>query len=228
MVVIAIIAILAAMLLPALSAARERARSASCLSNVKQHLTATIMYAGDNKDMSPNIWNPDTNNIGAYSSPSGLGVLYIQGYNESVDTYYCPSGTHFNKDTHFLKEGDNGACYAGYSHIAWQFNYNVYDSYRLSGNYPKFAQTGEAPSSPSSMPACGDILFANGGGANSLAEKCWQGYHGKSFNIGWADGHADAFNDTAQYIKKNNSDWHMAIWAWEYVWHKAEGKSCHY
>ena len=50
LVVIAIIAILAAMLLPALSAARERARSANCVSQLKQIGLAQMMYGGDNKD----------------------------------------------------------------------------------------------------------------------------------------------------------------------------------
>jgi len=53
LVVIAIIAILAAMLLPALSAARERARSADCLAQFKQIGTAMTMYSNDNADCLP-------------------------------------------------------------------------------------------------------------------------------------------------------------------------------
>ena len=50
LVVIAIIAILAAMLLPALSKAREKARGISCVNILKQNITSELLYAGDNDD----------------------------------------------------------------------------------------------------------------------------------------------------------------------------------
>ncbi|MCX8083279.1 MAG: type II secretion system GspH family protein, partial [bacterium] len=53
LVVVAIIAILAAMLMPALSRARESARRAVCMNNLKQIGTALEMYAQDNNQMYP-------------------------------------------------------------------------------------------------------------------------------------------------------------------------------
>ena len=60
LVVIAIIAILAAMLLPALSAARARAKDSACKSTLKQMGTSTILYCDDNKEWIP-LANGSTN-----------------------------------------------------------------------------------------------------------------------------------------------------------------------
>jgi len=65
LVVIAIIAILAALLLPALSKAKEQGRSVACKSNMRQTNLAMIMYAYDNNDYIPwpgevdRDWQPD-------------------------------------------------------------------------------------------------------------------------------------------------------------------------
>jgi type II secretory pathway pseudopilin PulG len=58
LVVVAIIAVLAALLLPSLRGARESARRITCLSNMRQLYTCFMLYAGDNSNRPPKTGNP--------------------------------------------------------------------------------------------------------------------------------------------------------------------------
>ena len=112
LVVIAIIAILAAILFPVFDKAREKARTASCQSNLKQLATAFLMYAQDYDEMTCCIslaW-PDThttytmNPMGQCASAlfnyhSSLGWWYswpfmIYPYVKSEQLFRCPSSTY--------------------------------------------------------------------------------------------------------------------------------------
>ena len=91
LVVIAIIAILAAMLLPALSSARERAKSTHCISNLRQCGLGMIQYAGDNNNMLPS--NQDKNGSAQFKCWPTMIASYIGYEFESGPAlFHCPSG----------------------------------------------------------------------------------------------------------------------------------------
>ncbi len=98
LVVIAIIAILAAILLPALSRAREHANRISCTGNCRQIGHAAAQYAVDNRDYLPSL--ADSNDSKIKMRPNFVSRLYPYLAGGSVPAtgklskiYYCPGST---------------------------------------------------------------------------------------------------------------------------------------
>lgn len=93
LVVIAIIAILAAMLLPALSQAREKARTISCVNNEKQLMLGFHMYVDSNDERAPVFvgYRSPSTVMGSSAYSYWFEQLYPHVQNDKV--FSCPSTT---------------------------------------------------------------------------------------------------------------------------------------
>ncbi len=108
LVVIAIIAILAAMLLPALSAAKRKAQGIACISNSKQICTAMIIYCGDSEEKFPigGKWLGSVTQLNAdYNADNtnttilvDAAVSPIASIMKSANVYKCPGDVYAAKN----------------------------------------------------------------------------------------------------------------------------------
>ena len=205
LVVIAIIAILAAMLLPALSAARERARSSSCTANLKQCGLSTLMYS-DSNDNWTFCAGPENASDAPYQASRWGKFIIDLGYLQDHKVLYCPSMNNVSKSpdkdtsrrfTYGFRLKNSSTLY---------FNLGMNFGWRLGKLTAAVVIRPE--SDPSAFMMIGDTIRTAGtpsfqdqmcvmdsGATTSMP---WRGgvhvRHGNTANITFADGHCESRN----------------------------------
>ena len=208
LVVIAIIAILAGMLLPALNSARERGRSATCTNNIKQIASASLAYSAANDDFIMPIYRGSwfwysKEMIGPY-----LGA-YLSGNSSTeysgVNSFWCPTNIHTRTSKTDGEDWNVTVYSGGKSHkVSYGLNANLhlYSSWLGNAVFDKKIKKLGKIKSPSSTYSLGDALSFTSCNKNSgvQAEGIFTGdgypyfyriafRHNKKNNAAWFDGH---------------------------------------
>lgn len=216
LVVIAIISILAAILFPVFARARENARRASCLSNLKQIGLAVLMYTQDYDELYPQsvMLNasprliPNTIALSISGKPLWSWYEMLYPYTKSVQVYVCPSSGYEGSAVHSANYGANQLMLPYYSGTpislasvqAPASTYLIMDSGYYMISYTRALHA--SASSTWYLPGTGAY---NGSSAASLGITGYRGSdyedgrHLGSSNVSFADGHVKWLNAGGLY-----------------------------
>ncbi len=217
LVVVAIIAILAAMLLPALSKAREKARAALCMSRLKQMGMAWVLYANDYDE-----WCLPSAIVAG--NPNYCWFQFLAPYVAKVDPatkefrgivriFWCPS----DRKPYAWKPGSgNFQLYVSYGYsdcFGHQYSNPNWPVSRAYG-YKKISKIKYPNLCPlwidreayhSSGGAWGTTYSLGGGGGPRLGDYASYRHNGLS-NVVMADGHVESFGPNSDIAKISWTD----------------------
>ena len=160
LVVIAVVAILAGLLLPALSTARERGRMTVCLSNLRQLHAAFAMYADDSYERFPG-------NAEAlyYGNIDPAFRTIFPTYIKTPQTFWCPSAVvrHVAAPTTITDNFDNNPGNPTNWYASYAFVFGLTSSNDASGQVPAISDRGiyNAAATNPSWPVTTDTTTGN-------------------------------------------------------------------
>jgi len=208
LVVIAIIALLMAILMPALRAARDQAKRIHCLSNVKTLALAWYMYqdendtklvGGDTRDDDDWVATPTGNSIEEKKDAIRKGKLFPYT-SKTIDVYRCPADLRQKDPTQFafrsfsIAGGANGEDWGEYNEAKTYLNLK-----RAASRYVFVEEIDPRG-------------FNVGSWQMNVKSKTWVDplamWHNKRSTIGYADGHAEMH----VWVDESFKDWCKGAW----------------
>jgi len=222
LVVIAIISILAAILFPVFARARENARRASCISNLKQIGLGVMMYTQDYDDTLPHAYSvdgaPSPDGIDTFGDGGATWVWWqmIYPYTKSSQINICPS---FNPSSVNRWQARYGANFIVLDHPAYApvklasvqtvaNTYMIFDA----GNYQiQPVLVGATPGGAGNeyLPGMGDAGNVCAATAGVQQSDCQSGRHFGGDNVAFADGHVKWLR--AEVIVKQAKNYNSSI-----------------